>query len=319
MQRAGQMTGGATLHPSVDPRMWMWWETIFRAKCYELIEQAYQDFFVRVMSMRHGPDFEPVAPWGSDGDLSCDGYVRSRRVVFQVYAPARLVQSKCLAKIRNDHAGAQDHWRDHVDTWAFVHNRTDGLPGKVTILFKQLMKKAAWLQIEPWGREALKDQVRGLSDVQLIELLGPVPTLTPSSVRQEDLRIVIRRLMAAIEHQRPNRQENVRRVPKTKLALNNLGPSSQEMLRLGARFSARVRAQLDSDTDIELGGRLAAGFRAKYKLLRDRDQLPPDDIFSQLYRFSVGDLTVSMPEQVAALAVLAYLFETCHIFEDPSR
>jgi glycerol-3-phosphate dehydrogenase len=63
--------------------------------------------------------------------------------------------------------------------------------------------------------------------------------------------------------------------------------------------------------------RIAESFKQAYESLR-ADRLPPDEILMGLRRFAGGDHTAPTPAgETALLAVLAYFFEECDIFERP--
>ena len=72
--------------------------------------KAFEEFFARVMSHGYAGNFEPVRPYGSQGDLKCDGFRSSDGTVFQCYAPDSTKISEFLAKIDTDFHGALAHW-----------------------------------------------------------------------------------------------------------------------------------------------------------------------------------------------------------------
>src|SRR5580704_1274230 len=94
----------------------------FRLRFVESTGDSFQDLFSTIMEMRFPADFVRVRPWGNVGDRKNDGYLRSRRQLFQCYAPREMARAKCLNKISEDFAGALPHWRAHFDQWIFTHN-----------------------------------------------------------------------------------------------------------------------------------------------------------------------------------------------------
>jgi len=77
-------------------------------------------------------DFIRVRPWGNVGDRKNDGYLKSERRLFQVYAPNEMEAAKAIAKIDEDFTEALPFWKLHFDNWSFVHNARDGLGPDVT-------------------------------------------------------------------------------------------------------------------------------------------------------------------------------------------
>ena len=54
-------------------------------------------------------DFQRVRPWGRAGDRKNDGWLPSKRILFQVYAPNEMAASEAINKIEEDFHGALNH------------------------------------------------------------------------------------------------------------------------------------------------------------------------------------------------------------------
>ena len=67
---------------------------------------AFQTFFEKLMGMAYRADFMACRPWGRIGDKKNDGFLKSERRLFQVYAPNEMEASKAIAKITEDFKGA---------------------------------------------------------------------------------------------------------------------------------------------------------------------------------------------------------------------
>lgn len=88
----------------------------------------FQAFFVRLMGLAYKADFMACRPWGNQGDRKNDGFLKSERRLFQVYAPNEMAATEAKAKINEDFIEARKYWDSHFDKWTFVHNASDGLP-----------------------------------------------------------------------------------------------------------------------------------------------------------------------------------------------
>jgi len=138
------------------------------------------------MAKAHPSDFMPCWPWGSVGDRKNDGYLKSERILFQVYTPNELKVSRTIAKIYTDFTEALPHWKDHFDTWVFVHNATDGLPPDVIASLLDLQKRHPQVNVTHWGFEELVLRFRTLSSDALRSRYGSPPqvSITPKELRQ---------------------------------------------------------------------------------------------------------------------------------------
>ena len=81
---------------------------------------AFQTFFERLMGLAYKADFMACRPWGNQGDRKNDGFLKSERRLFQVYAPNEMDAAKAKAKILEDFEGAKAHWNNHFDCWVFM-------------------------------------------------------------------------------------------------------------------------------------------------------------------------------------------------------
>lgn len=108
------------------------------------------------MGLAHRADFMACRPWGNIGDRKNDGFLKSERRLFQVYAPNEMEAAKAVAKITEDFEGAKGYWGGHFDKWTFVHNATDGLPPHVQKLLLDFESSNAGIILEPWGLEELR-------------------------------------------------------------------------------------------------------------------------------------------------------------------
>jgi hypothetical protein len=310
---------GPTRHASVDDLAWAHFDLLLRKRYFKARGNDFQSFFATLMQLAYGSDFHPLRPHGAKGDLKCDGYLQSSRTVFALYAPKdwdrRL--SQAIAKLTDDHAGALVHWKNYMGCWALVHNDEEGLPAPIVQLLLQLQAKDPAVEIDHWGLERIRTIATPLAYMQLAELFGTVPTTRDViSLRQEALKAVIDDIAALIEHQEPHGLEDVRRVPPDKMEFNRLGNSTREMLTWGWRHSARVRQFFDRHPDPQVSTRIVAAFQKRYNDLRLTD-IGNDSIYAELQDFAGIGPPRPTKLQVAGLAVLAYLFEECHIFERP--
>src|SRR5208337_4018326 len=102
---------------------------------------AFQDFFADIMEKRYPGDFIRVRPWGNVGDRKNDGYLKSERTLFQVYAPNEMAAAAAIAKIEEDFTGALPYWQQYFDKWVFVHNAYDGLSPQIVAKLLELEQK----------------------------------------------------------------------------------------------------------------------------------------------------------------------------------
>lgn len=161
-----------------------------------------------------------------------------------------------------------------------------------------------------WGYEALLQVFRKLSPEDKEAWLGPAPSEeTMANIGFRDIQIVLESIVGKALPA----GAAVYAVPPGKLEANALSESAAVFIKTGMTKVPLVSDFFEQWWDETLGERLAEAFREKYKELRN--QQTPDFVFSELQRWISGDIKCSPDRQMAALAVLAYFFERCDIFE----
>ena len=283
-------------------------ENLFRAAK----GNEFQTLFERLMGLGYKTDFMACRPWGNKGDRKNDGFLRSERRLFQVYAPNEMTAADAIAKITEDFEGAKIHWRTHFDKWVFVHNGTDGLPPHVQKLLLDFEKANSGITLEAWGLEEFRLIFRRLSSDDLIPWLGAAPSdETKARLGFADLRVVLESLGQRLAPA----NTPVREVPMGKIEANALSESVATLIKSGMVKAPLVEAFFSQWHDETLGERVADAFRAEYRRLRG--QHSPSQIFSELQSWVGGNALGSPEHQVAVVTVIAYYFERCDIYEAP--
>jgi hypothetical protein len=282
----------------------------------KLTGESFQELFSSVMERCYpAGDFVRTRPWGKVGDRKNDGYLRSQRTLFQVYAPNELSSREAMKKIREDFSGALPFWEAHFDRWVFVHNAHRGLGPDVVQLLLELEKvESGRFRLSHWGLPEFIGECLNLPIQELENLFGLIPT-------QRDILNLgmaeIQPLLSQLERL-PPQSEDLRPVPPGKLDYNLLSPSAKQLFKLGETKSNLVDRYYRSSLDPTVRDQHAAAFRTKYREFRAAGNAA-DDIFRLLQIYVSGDAPAGPAKQVAALAVLAHFFAACDIFERPEE
>lgn len=109
---------------------------------------------------------------------------------------------------------------------------------------------------------------------------------------------------------------DLREVPRQKIEYNKLSRSVRQWLATGRPHAGKVNTFFERHTDVDLADRVVRAFRRRYEELRDGPSRSPDELFALLDEYAGGG-QLEPRIKLAAIAVVAYLFEACHIFERP--
>jgi hypothetical protein len=297
----------------MDPLAQAHFENKFELKFLKSQGDEFQKFFGRIMSMAHPGDFVQTRPWGKFGDEKCDGYLRSERRFYQCYAPEDLKKAETLRKLNEDFNGSLPHAGEFFRTWIFVHNSKDGLvPTWLIKEIESLQKKYPIVKIEILGFEELRQKAFSLSNQDLVSLLGPpINQRVMMSLGMKE----IRPLLAHLEQNARPIDEEPKPVSADKLTYNSLSSNVEALLKAGMTKTKLVEEYLARTANKELGDKISSGFRNEYRALRE-DRLGGNEIFDRLWQYAIGPYRGENKSEVAGLAILAYLFEACDIFEN---
>ncbi len=289
-----------------------WYELRFENAFLRAKANSFQELFERLLGFAYKGDFMACRPWGNQGDRKNDGFHKSERRLFQVYAPNEMTEAKAKKKILEDFQGAKAHWGGRFDKWTFVHNSVCGLPPHIHQLLLDIGKDNPGIMVEAWGLEELKVVFRDLTLEDKESWFGRAPTAeTRTRLGFEDLRVVLE----ALSNKRPPVDRPVGDVPAGKIEANALSESVATLLKEGMVKAPLVEEFLANWHEATLGERIAQSFRTEYEALRATHS--PNQVFPELQAWLGGTNRGTPEHELAVLTVMAYYFERCDIFEEP--
>jgi len=293
----------------MHPTSRAWYEREFELLIRKKRGEEFQDFFAKIMELTYRSDFVRVLPWGKEGDRKNDGYIISKKELFQVYAPAEIEAAVTIRKVRADFSGAIQHWDKYVSKWFFVHNGLEGLPPPVLEVFLELRASHPERSIEQMTHHDLRKLVFALDRDDIAIMLGPpFEAPPPFRITFDEIRITLEHVALTL----PEAPDSVSEVDYGKLDANGLSKENRQLILWGYNATTRVAKFLaDYTTDPELGQKVAATLRTEYLRLKAR-RIHPNEIFNELLSFISAHREQS---PAAPIAVLAHFFQSCDIFE----
>lgn len=314
------MANSVSIYYPMDPYARSWYQLKFQNTFLRLKGTAFQDFFADIMSRCHPDDFIRTRPWGSIGDQKNDGYLKSEKTLFQVYAPNEMTAAAAVAKITEDFEGSLPYWEAFFRKWVFVHNALDGLGPDIVRCLLELEEKNTNVTVGQMGYESLEEKVLRLEQRHLESILGYGPDARAvSCVRSADLI----NLLDHLSQSSGVADVEIRPVSINKINKNSLSEESKQYLRMGQRKSNLVIGIFDSFPDPLAAERIVQGFRNKYLDLKLQN-IDSNRILSALIAHTggyaehyKGGAVEAQKHEAAVSSILAYLFERCDIFEDP--
>jgi hypothetical protein len=294
-----------------------WWKISLELKLRKSSGDAFQEFFSVTMAEAHGSDFVRVRPYGQLGDKGCDGYLQSTGAVYACYGALNGDGGKVaylIGKMGDDYGKAVAALPKIMKAWHMVHNLVGGLPIEAILKLDELKSADAEREFGFFGLEGFENLIFSLKPIQIEGLLGLAATAQDQqNFRTTELSALVAAVIAASDAN-PVDVTEIRPVPVDKLSFNNLPGHWQSLIAGGWQNAHFVQEYFDRHHEPMTGEIIAQAFNARYQYLKLQG-LPSGAIMSFLYEDTVGAGSVPAARQVAAQALLAYLFESCDIFE----
>jgi len=297
---------------------------LFQLKVLSSNGQAYEDLFVNVMR-RESSDFAPVKPQGIFGDRKNDGYNRKRGAYYQVFAPEdpKLKQQVAVKKLKDDFAGLKAYWDTVTPVREFHFVFNDKYKGAFPTMEADLadIKKEHHLSdCSSFLAQHLEDRLMSLPDDQIQAVVGFIPD--PSKIQMLDYSIVNDVINHVMLYKGGINTAQIFSVPDfdEKIQFNGLSPRVGALLN-SAAYQAGILDEyfaLNSEfTKQSLRDVLSNMYQsALAKPLPIISSNKSDLVFFDILDGVAPDQTQAVRN--AALVVLAYFFESCDIFEDPT-
>ncbi|HTD05555.1 ABC-three component system protein [Undibacterium sp.] len=306
---------------------------MLKNKVLEADGQQFEDLFVSIMGYARS-DFQPIRPQGKIGDRKNDGCEPTVGRYYQVYAPqnASTKESASVKKLETDFAGLKAYWGSMhsigIQEFFFVLN--DRYKGAFPTTHKALSEIQEKHSLQKADVFLCKDLERvvfeELEDDHIQLVVGFIPdTSMIVKVDYQVLNEVVAHILANI----PNKAVPGKLISpefETKLTFNELSAAAP-YLKAGSYQSNAVESFFERNVDfarqavrqslndmyMEAGQK---GFTADPAIgLTAQDQMYFDILSSATPSVGKGQLPAT---QRAVQVLLAYFFESCDIFEEPT-
>ena len=299
----------------MDPTLRAYYRMAAERDFLKFNRTTFQEWFAGLMTKRYADDYVNVRLSRGDGGL--DGYRLSNSTVYQVYAPRGSTASEVVTKFTGDFETAKNHFEEkglQMSGWTFVHNDPDDLPHEVVLKFAELKKENSGVEIRRWSFEAIWNELEQLSQSNLEDLFGQGPT---SEMLQKLELPAIQQVVEYLNKEEvPLGTQEIEFPSPEKLEYNQLPREDADILKAGRSRQALVGQYFSGAPDPELGEKIAQAFRNRYATLRDSGA-SASQVFDGLWQFAGGEHFAGQRNSLAALiAVLAYFFDSCDIFEN---
>jgi len=288
----------------------------FALKVLQLKGNAYEDFFVKIMKY-HCDEFESVKPWGNLGDRKNDGFIKSKGIYYQVYAPENPSTkiSDAIDKLKEDFKGLLDFWQSKypIKEFYFVFNDHSTNP-KLETELSSLATQHQSIKFDVLLPHQLESIFINLTKSQIQILIGGIPS--PDELLKDIdyslLPKIIKHILSLDFDDSEIKTKIIAPDFDDKIKFNNLNKSKHYLNNAYFQLSKIKEYFLENPDEKEL-------LKDKFvKLYKSSIELFPNDEEMQFHYI----LNQSSPDNKACvknavIALMAIYFEACDIFKEP--
>ena len=286
---------------------------LFQNKILKADGQIFEDIFSAIMNYAE-TDFQQIKPWGNIGDRKNDGYIKTKGIFYQVYAPEDIRKSytNVISKLKKDFDGLKAQWSPVNEFYFVVNDKHKGVNADCEKIIQEIkishnLNDAGFLTAKD-----LENILFELEDDQIYSITGFIPD--PANIKQLDFSI-LNEVIGYIMQLPLNKDDKSKIVVpdwNEKIKLNVLSESVSQLLINGGFQSHSLKEYLKNNSEF-----LADSLRDKMNEIysQEKENKSGDDLFWAIVN-SASPKAERM-YQTSVIVIMSKYFETCDIFEEP--
>jgi hypothetical protein len=290
--------------------------TLFKLKIYESDGQSFENLFTAIMNYAEPNNFQQIRPWGNIGDRKNDGYIKSKGIFYQVFAPedSRKSYPTLIVKLKTDFSGLLKQWSPVNEFYFVVNDKYKGVNADSEQIITKLIADNKLKAGGFFTANKLEDKLFSLNDDQITQIVGCIPDPAALSGLNfsilDEVIVYIRSLSLALpvdsEIKLPNWE--------AKIQFNDLPYATALRLNNGAMQLNDLQQFLDNQSNF-----LADFLRDKINeiYIAEKQFYTGDELFWKIV--NTASPKANAEYQAAVIVIMAKYFESCDIFERPTE
>jgi len=286
----------------------------FKLKIHEADGTAFERLFTDIMNYAE-PDFQQIKPWGNVGDRKNDGYIKSKGIYYQVFAPEdiRLKYPDTVKKMNDDFSVLISQWSPVNEFYFLVNDKYKGVSPDAEIAMGQLIKSNKLVNGGILTAKYLENKLFSLADEHIVTIVGHIPDPAKVQLDYTVLNEVIQFIMqlSSADVLPPDIE-----IPnwEKKIQFNQLSKATEIRLNNGYLQVASLNQYLDNNSNF-----LADELRDKMNEIYhwEKKTYSSDELFWTIVRKASPRSEIVFLS--AVIVIMAKYFEACDIFERPEE
>lgn len=284
----------------------------FQLKVYKSDGQAFEDLFTQIMNYAES-DFQSIKPWGNIGDRKNDGYIKSKGIFYQVFAPENIKNSypDFVKKLKTDFSKLLAQWSPVNEFYFVVNDKYKGVHADCEKAFQRIREDNSLDESGFLTSKDLENTLFSLDDDEIYSVVG-FPDPSNINLDYSVLNEIVSYLMS-ISLKHSGDSSNVLPDWDEKISFNELGAKEEYLLTNGSFQIASLDEYMNNQS-VSFADDIKTKLREVYIELKESG-LSGNGLFWKMVD------TISPRNEATfescAIVVMAKYFETCDIFEEP--
>lgn len=294
-------------------------QMFFKAKIYTKNGYEFQNFCTKIIS-KYDKDFQPIKTQGKLGDRKNDGYIPTKGIYYQVYAPEKIDSKEAIDKIEEDIQGLIEYWdkKCKIKEYNFVIN--DKYLGAYPTINSKILEVQTKYNIEAKLVLAshLENMLFELADDEIQEVLETIIAVPQENLSYQALSEVIENIMnlplgEPISLITPAEMDE-------KIRFNHLNNQISNILNVYSMYIGQLEEYFCNQSDFERQ-KIQEILTKVYEEVKDDIDDSIDDSSSIIF-FTIVEKIAPRTKTVSILnatyTLMSYYFESCDIFLNPN-
>jgi len=285
---------------------------IFRNRLLESDGNSFEHLFTTIMNYAE-PEFKQIKPWGKIGDRKNDGYIKTKGIYYQVYAPEDLRSNypDMVKKLKDDFSGLLANWSQINEFYFLVNDKFKGVNAEAEKIMNQLITNNNLSKGGIITASFLEEKLFSLSDDQIKVVIGIIPDPSKIKLEYNTLNEVISHIME-LSLEQAHVSEILMPDWDEKIKFNQLSSATAHLLNNGYFQINNLQKYLDNNSQF-----LADDLRDKMNeiYIYEKSKHTGDELFWAIVNKASPKNISSY--QSAVIVIMAKYFEACDIFERP--
>ncbi len=286
---------------------------LFENKVIRSEGNSFEDLFTQIMNYAE-PEFEQIKPWGNIGDRKNDGFIRSKGIYYQVYAPEDISKSypDVIKKLERDFTGLLTQWNPINEFYFVVNDKYKGVNADANQAIANIVKANSLTKGKILTAKDLERVVFDLSDEMIIKIVGYLPDT--EQITNLDFSILTQ-VIGYIMKFPVNPSLGVIKFPdwNEKIIFNKLSEVTKQHLDTASFNLGALNDFLNNESFL--------AEELQKKLIGLYEELKSEYLGDSLF-WEVANKCMPKNEQAfltPTLTIMAKYFESCDIFEEPVK